>query len=453
MLKVGGNISGIRGIVRPGALLLLVSLFFMVRPVQSQNFTEVDKNTYELYMSGDWAALVQAGKSALKQDIDYYFLRMRIGVGYYEQKNYKSAQSHFKKALAFNAGDLVALEYLYYSYLFGGQAQQAALMYDKFSESMKEKLPDPGLKPVDGISVEYLNSSSNTDGLIADPATFEDLPTGYQIISSSYNNLNIGLSHFMHPGTSFKHAYTYLGKSNYYYSDDGINRIAIGDQKVRQHQYYLSPSFTTGGGLVISPSFHFVHVGFQIPYLTGGGIAYVDGTDNQMVGGLALAKFQGPFKIRLGAIYSNFNNADQVTGSAGLTWYPLGNLDVYLGASVNAHWEDLNKSGLSMIQDFIFGYGIASKVWIEISAAGGNMKNYTESNGYIVYNGLDWMRYKVLGTIMVPLTKKGSAIYAGLRYADYSSGMIPLDSSLSGEIINELNYNSTSFFGGLSWKF
>ena len=456
--------SPLRPIHRAGVFLLFVSLLFMIQPLRSQSFAEVDKNTYELYLSGDWHALIREGKAALKQDIDYYYLRMRIGIGYYEQKNYKSAQSHFRKALEFNEADPVASEYLYYCYLFGGQAQQAALLYEEFPEVLKEKLLPTEQKPVERASVEYLYNNANTDELINDPATFENLPYGVQTITRNYNNLNIGFSHNMHPGTSFKHAYTYLGKNNFYYYDDGTDRFAVNNQRVNQHQYYLSPSFTTLGGLVISPAFHFVHVGFQLPYLTGGstggpgspsgsGVAYSEGVDNQVVGGLSLAKFQERFNIRFVAIWSNMNNTGQATGSAGLTWYPLGNLDVYLGAALNAHWEDLNYGGVSLIQDFIFGYGIASKVWIQISASGGNMKNYTESNGYIVYNGLDWMKYKVLGSIVIPLTKKGSAIYAGMRYADLGSGMIPLDASLSNDIINELNYNSTSIFGGLSWKF
>ena len=92
-------------------------------------------------------------------------------------------------------------------------------------------------------------------------------------------------------------------------------------------------------------------------------------------------------------------------------------------------------------------------MWIEINASGGEMKNYTESNAYIVYNGLDWMRYKVLGTIFVPVTAKGSSFYVGVRYADYGNRMITVDPALAENSVNELNYNSTSIFGGLSWKF
>ena len=103
----------------------------------------------------------------------------------------------------------------------------------------------------------------------------------------------------MHPGTSFTHAYTYLGKSSYYYYNDGTDSIGTEGHKVNQHQYYLSPSFTLRGGLVISPALHFLRVAYQIPDLTGGGFGYGGGTndafskefENQLVGGLTLAKY------------------------------------------------------------------------------------------------------------------------------------------------------------------
>jgi hypothetical protein len=140
----------------------------------------------------------------------------------------------------------------------------------------------------------------------------------------------------------------------------------------------------------------------------------------------------------------------------------MGNLDLYLAASLHAHAGDLDAlggdsgdadgEGISLVPDLTFGWGIASKVWIELSGSYGDMKNYTESNGYIVYNGLDWMKYKALANLIVPLTRKGSAIYAGARFAGHENRFIPLDLTQPGTL-NNLSYNSISIFGGISWKF
>lgn len=264
----------------------------------------------------------------------------------------------------------------------------------------------------------------------------------------------------MHPGISFIHAYTYLGKSNYYYYDDGIDLFGADGQKVSQHQYYLSPSFTSEEGLVFSPAFHFLHIAYGVPSIPDGGpgpgggnsVVFDNESLNQLVGGLSLEKYQGSFSFRIGAMFSNLNLNNQVTGSAGLTWYPPGNMDMYLGAALNAHLADAGEGGTAIIPDLIFGYGIGPKIWIEIFGAYGEMKNYSESNGYIVYNGLDWMNYKVLGNIVLQLTPKGSVIYAGARFARYESQYITFDPALSPDL-NNINYNSLSILGGLSWKF
>ncbi len=452
-----GRISGGRRLFR---LLWVAGFLFLLQPVKSQTFTEVDIQTYQLYLEKNWDELIRAGKSVLKLDFDYYYLRMRIGIAYYEKKNYKSAQYHFKKALEFSAGDPVASEYLYYAYLFGGQTQQAAILYEDFPDSYKQKIPEPGGKPVDRLGIEYLYNHTFTDDLIDDPGTFDGLPYGVQIITRNYRNMNLSLTHQMHPGTSFTHAYTYLGKDSYYYYDDGVDSFCVEGQRVKQHQYYLSPSITSGRGYVFSPFFHFLYISYEVPDLTvggpgpggGSGIVFRKENETQIVAGGSLAKFLGPVDLRVGGLYSNMNLARQFSGTAGLTWYPLGNLNLYLGAFVNAHMQDIRAGGMEWIPELLFGFGIASRAWVELSGAYGEMKNYTGPNGFIVYNGLDWMKYKALANIIVPLTKKGSRLYVGARYAGCGNRFIPLDLT-QPEDLNDLTFNSISIFGGLSWKF
>jgi len=413
--------------------------------------------------------LIRAGKDGLKQDIDYYYLRMRIGIAYYETKNYKASQAHFRKALEFNQGDPVASEYLYYAYLFAGQTEQASILAKDFSPSLMEKINPPPGKIADRLALEYLYNFNDTKDLLANPDDyFTGLPAGYQLLTLNYSNLNAMLHHEFSPGITLTHAYTYLNKTNYYYYNDGLTPFGIDGQKVIQHQYYISPSFSTNRGLTISPSFHYLRSKFQAPYIVsgsggpgpggvgGGSIQYSDLFANHYVGGLSLSQSVGRFTIRLGGIYSYMNTTSQVTGTAGLTWYPLGNLDLYLGTSLNVHNENTNQNTVELIPDFLIGYGIASRVWMEFSGTYGNMRNYTERNGYIVYNGLDGMIYKAIGTIIIPISPKGSSIYLGTRFAESKSQFIPRDTPFdasSGQDINNIISNSISIFGGLSWKF
>lgn len=450
-------------------VIIILSIFLIARAGSSQDFKTVDLETYNLYMQQDWEELIRTGKAGLKQDIDYYYLRMRIAIAYYEINNYKASQVHFIKALKFNEGDPVASEYLYYAYLFAGQTQQAAILAKDFSPSMMEKInPLPG-KFVDRIALEYLYNVNDTKDLLSNPDQyFSGLPPGYQLVTINYSNLNAMLHQNFSPGITLTHAYTYLNKTNYYYYNDGLTPFGFDEQKVFQNQYYIAPAFTTKQGLSIAPSFHYLKIRFQVPYIvTGGGgagpgggvssIQFSDLVSDHFVVGMNLSQALGRFTIRLGGIYSSMNEASQVTGTAGLTWYPKGNLDLYLGTSLSLHNENTNLNNtVELIPDLLIGFGIASRVWIEFSGSYGNMRNYTEGNGYIVYNGLDWLIYKAIGTIIIPVTPKGSSIFLGTRFAESKSQFTlrdtPFDAS-SGQDINSIISNSISIFGGLSWKF
>jgi hypothetical protein len=456
-------------------LIFILSLILLIRAGNSQDFKTVDQGTYDLYMEKQWDELIRAGKVGLKQDIDYYYLRMRIGIAYYEKKNYRACQAHFRKALEFNQGDPLASEYLYYAYLFAGQTQQAGILSKDFSPSLTEKIIPPPGKIVDRLAIEYLYNFNDTKDLVSDPGQyFSGLPAGHQLVTLNYSNVNAMLHHEFSPGITLTQAYTYLNKTNYYYYNDGLAPFGFDEQKVFQNQYFISLAFTTKWGLTIAPSFHYLRIRSRLPYVVSGGggagpgggwssIQYSDQFANHYVAGLSLKQSVGRFGIRLGGVYSSMNNSNQLTGTAGLTWYPLGNLDLYMGTALNVH-SGISEHTIStdhgtrieLIPEILIGFGIASRVWMEFSGSHGDMKNYTEGNGYIVYNGPDWMIYKAMGTIVIPITEKGSNVYLGTRFAEYKSQFIlrdlPFDVT-SGNDINNIISNSISIFGGLSWKF
>ena len=87
--------------------IILLAGFFAINAT-AQSFMKIDSATYAQYLERDWPALIRNGRKALGQGVDYYYLRMRMGIAFYEQKNYRTASGHFRKALEFNNGDPVA---------------------------------------------------------------------------------------------------------------------------------------------------------------------------------------------------------------------------------------------------------------------------------------------------------------------------------------------------------
>ena len=64
----------------------------------SKEIEIADIKTYQNFIDGDWDLLIQEGNQALKQGLDFYYLRYRLGVAYYMKKNYIKALKHFEQA-------------------------------------------------------------------------------------------------------------------------------------------------------------------------------------------------------------------------------------------------------------------------------------------------------------------------------------------------------------------
>ena len=62
----------------------------------SQNF---EKETFKLYSQKNWPELIQVSKKAIKEGSDYFYLRMRLAIAFYERQNYHRALIHFKQSL------------------------------------------------------------------------------------------------------------------------------------------------------------------------------------------------------------------------------------------------------------------------------------------------------------------------------------------------------------------
>jgi tetratricopeptide (TPR) repeat protein len=109
-------------------------------------FATYDSVTYALYLQSDWKNLIKTSRDALKENHDYYYLRMRRGIALYEQQKYMAALKNFKKAQDFNFPDPISSEYIYYSYLFSGQRPEALLYWKNNAKFLSPKIADPKKK-------------------------------------------------------------------------------------------------------------------------------------------------------------------------------------------------------------------------------------------------------------------------------------------------------------------
>ncbi len=158
--------------------------------------------------------MIKAGEEAIELGIDYYYLRMRVGIAAYELEDYSKAISHFKKALEFNSADDTAKEYLYFAYKFLGREMEADNTAKEFSEILMQKLSYTARSGKRSFSLNGAGSFLHDQNIIsgysydADPG-YE----GFQTITRSFTVLEAGIEHHAGKRTSATHALTYLSKN------------------------------------------------------------------------------------------------------------------------------------------------------------------------------------------------------------------------------------------------
>jgi hypothetical protein len=447
-------------------MMLFIGFMAAILPgLQAQekaDFIGIDSETYRLYLEAKWDSLIIVGTHAIRLEVDYYYLRMRIGIAHYNKKNFRGSIHHFIRALEMNQDDPVALEYLYYARLLAGQTEAAWLVREQFKGEIALRLPPVKGKFADRIHAEYLFSLGAGEGAleISDMAGIS-VP-GIQYVTRRFQNASMSLTNRISPGVSLKHAFNFLYKANEYLSFDGLTGIYTPEQYTNQMQYYISPVFNTRSGFSFEPMLHLIHIKYQIFVEQGSG--YQGGysqpatsylSENDFVTGFEMKKCTGPLDIHLGAFYGSLNLARQIQGRFGLTWFPRGNLNLYAGAYLNTQYEYVpdEEGVVRYIPELMLGFSLSGKIWFDLSASAGEMTNYLENNGSIVFNSYSEVMTRKFTFIMsVPVTDQGSLLYLGARWTANRSQFQPTDPART-EIINPFEYNALAIYGGISWKF
>ena len=445
-----------RRIIISAVFIFLSIKIFSQEPAMS--FRYADSVTYNLYLQKNWDDLIKTGKEAISNGHDYFYMRMRLGIAYYERHNYVQAAKHFTKAIEFNTGDQIALEYLFYSYYLSGRYFQAWTILSETGLQERERILKESRIKKNSVTFESYYLNAGTEDIISDPGlNFPNPEGGSQVVTKSFINNAIYLSHLTGKRSSYYHSFTNLIKHNYLHYFDGILNTDLDDQKVVQNQYYGRFNFFTSSGWIFSPLFHLLTAGYPLVAISYTGISpspyTYDARSNGFAGGFAITKTGGYVSFSGEAVYSRLNKIEQIQGTLSLILYPAGNRNIYLGGNVTGLYNPGTDSPeIRTVTGFIAGFAISSRVWFEFSGTSGNMKNHTESNGLIIYNGIDYPAGKYSGKIIVPFYRSGITLFAGAGTGKYSSEFLPFD-GYNNFSPNKLNYKNYSLTGGLSWNF
>lgn len=439
--------------------ILLLSLLFAGYSISysqdSLNSAYFEKKSLELYNNQNWKELIPLVEQAINQEIDYYYLRMRIGIALYEKKHYTKAIKHFEKALEFNPDDNLSKEYIYYSYIFSGKTYEAQQYSKTFPESLKTKLNTSKNPIIKNIYAET-GYSLNTEFKTLQPEIPGEKNANLQrnISKNSYFE-NLSLTHRLGEKTQIVHSYSGL-KLNWtqqYKFDNAETQQFL--HNTSQNQYFLGINIHNSKHTTYMFGAHFLWLknnyntlDFETSVIPFSKL--FTNNDVKTSERLYFIGFQSDYKywsLGLSFSFSNFNSYQQKQPNLDLTFYPFGNLNVYSNTCISKVFE--SSQSYKVKSDPVIKQTVGIKVWkfwTEIHSTFGTLSDYVENNGYTIYNDVDRMKNRYGINFIIPVKK----LSITLRYSYQTKEADIYKYKYDGTYSNyTYNYNNQTVLIGL----
>ena len=359
------------------SLLIVISILLVLSAdlIGQTDFLTLDRETYDLYLKGDYKNLKNVGEIMILQGMDYYYLRMRMGILAYNNERYPEAFKHFSKAISFNSGDTISREYIYYSYLFSGRKADANLYLDLIPRDNKNS------------ALKSLKNPGFSDFFVGTAVS------GFDVMLYTINNLyyeavknnriiNAGLDTYFSSKLKATFLYTNFLKTGTQYSEDNPTGTSL---DLTQNQLYVKiSSYVFSGWEFLGFGHGAIYSDINTDYRQGFGMSSVKLMKSEFSGGVGISK--NGWKIRGGTniSVSNFSYSQQFRGEGFLSWLPFGNLNLYL-TSGGMFQSDKNW-GTSYQLNQEVGFKIAKWLWMETGFGKGNSFLYTRYEGSLMNN-------------------------------------------------------------------
>lgn len=436
-------------------VLMLVFTAELAWSQQDKSFFHYDSITLKHYQDKEWKDLIHASKNAIQEGTDYYYLRMRRGIAFYEMENYLKAYHEFKIALEFNTFVTTAKEYAYLSLLYSGRTSDALLFYKNCLEGTGSEIINPK-RPLRSISVDFSwhqNEKLNTTEF------FENIESkdmnGKQMVTRSWLFADFFLEHDISKRISLFHGGSYLNKENCLFIKNAGEILENENYPLNQYQYYTGLNYNMGSGFSINAIGHLIH--YNSPSASvrqrGPGNSYTISSikKNELLLRLSLYKSANLFRIGAGYAHSEFNGRDQDQVDLTLICYPLGNLNFYVVGSLSSLNEKTRgqETNNRLVGRGMSGVRLMKNLWLEMDIYFGKIKNMALNEGYLIYNGPETINYTGTMSLIIPMKKINYTLRGSL--VNYTSKFI--DSSSMETEFNNYIFNGLSLTGGIKWNF
>lgn len=443
-------------------LILMVCSLAMRAQEQQLTYREVDRQSFALYEKGEWKELVKFCNRAFREGFDYYYLRLRAGIACFQTGNYMKAAIHLKEALAFNANDPVAGEYLFGCYLQLNRVPDAMKAFDELPLSAREKL---------GTNLPKLRQANFEGGplMSSQPEKFDSL-LFLDKADTIYGETDItGDGYYLNGGFSwgFKKGYgIYAGYSMVRLDKNKMvktgDTLSVNDEyPLTQYQFYLNGNIPLGMGFSVLPAINVILDRYEtvMPQFDSASASYSFPTDktklDSYIGYLSVTKDFQIIRTSLFAAWSDLNDQDQFQAGFCIVAFPFGNLNFYLSSKLMNH---RNEGRNQAVFEQMIGTRLYKPLWAEINATFGRMKNYHENNAFVVYNIADVINFKggakLIYTLSPRLMITAQYIYL-LREGEYMvyTPVTPPDLTEVIPVTKTEDFQSQFLILGIKWSF
>lgn len=376
--------------------VLLLFILFTASMHAQNNFIALDKKTYDYYIRGDYENLNKTADTMLSRGMDYYYLRMRLGLLSFNKQLYSSSLEHFTKAAEFNSIDTLPMVYIYYSYLYSGRKADANL----YLESIPAVKKSSSLKSVkiSGFSDIFVGSSISAN----DVTLYRINRLYYEAVKSSIS-INAGFEGWISGRFKGLFAFTNYHKTGTVYSSadiSGKNLNFTQNQVYARLSGFLFPGWEFTG---------FSHVAFYKDPVTtakAGTEDPVNESTTEYLAGLGISKNGSKIRTGVNLSLSNFSSSYQIRGEPFLTFLPNGNLNLY-STTGGMYQYDKYWGGTYQVNQEI-GIKLSGFLWLESGIIYGNSFLYARNQGYAMNNSFRIPATSIYGNIIILPAKKFS---------------------------------------------
>lgn len=438
-------------------MLVAISIFPKLNAQESLSYPAVDSITYALYEEGNWHELIRQGNTAIEKGFDYHYMRMRVGIAYFMLHRYRTAATHFEKALGQNSLSQVAYNYLKLCYQWGGLETEAAALNRRYlTLAANQKASIPVLKGVSLFSgVSFSGSDDKISNLDLDG---KENIYGEIIASGDAFIAHAGLNIAPASNLNWYAGYTLLRIEKHQRAmmqNWATNTTDTLDHRytLNQSQFFLNAPLRLAKSWNLSPGLTLVRTKEQ-PYaisydsLSGkyDSILRETSTGSYLVS-LRAVKEMPTFNLGVAVGNSNLNNQTQWQGTLMTGWYPFANLNQYLLLRASAL---LDGGEMKTHYKAVAGSKVLNKLWIQGSVHTGNLKNAHDENGLLIYNTSGKIISRATASAFILLSPKLTLQldYSFTKQQDNYIRYVDKDNYFEKTV----QYNNHNLMGGLKWK-